>query len=71
MYLKIVIRANLFHGKADIWDQITPSNSPWARGTTSKFGFKSANLMSAIRALQDSGKNTRRNVATTKDAPAE
>ena len=36
--LKIPIRANLFYGKGEIWDQITPSNSPRARGTASKIG---------------------------------
>ena len=31
--LQILIRENLFYGKLENWDQITPSNSPRERGT--------------------------------------
>ena len=34
----ILIRENLFSVKRENWDQNAPSNSPTARGTTSKFG---------------------------------
>ena len=52
----------VFSQENENWDQITPSNSPRARGTTSKFGkdrvhrealFKSANFTNAVRALPD------------------
>ena len=78
--LKITIRENLFYGKKENWNQITPSNSPRVRGTTSKFGkervhreelFKSVNFMSAIRALPDLRKEHKTKRCTKKDAPAE
>ena len=64
--LKILIRENLFYGKKEYWDQITPSNSPGARrGTTQKIGkervhreelSKSVRLTSAIRKVSTSSK---------------
>ena len=80
MYLMIPIQANLFYAKRENWDQITQSNSPRARGTTSKFWkesvhreelLKSANFMSAIRALPDLRKDHMRTPCTKKDALAE
>ena len=72
MYLKILIRENLFYGKRSNWDQLAPSNSPRARGTTQKFGkervhrdelFKSVNLTSAIRARPDLRKGDKTDLA--------
>ena len=37
MYLKVLIRENLFFVNLECWDQDTPSNSPKAPGTKSKF----------------------------------
>ena len=56
---KIPIRESLFYGKSENWDQMTPSNSPRARGTEEKFGkervhreelSRSGSLMSAVLA---------------------
>ena len=75
--LKILIRENLCNGKREIWDQITPSVSPRARGTTWKLGkervhrqatFRSVNLTSAIRALPDVRKERKTKPCTRKDA---
>ena len=38
VYLKIIIRENLFHVNMENWDRSTPSNSPRAPGTKLKFG---------------------------------
>ena len=38
VYLKILIRVNLFYVNLECWDQNTPSNSPKAPGTKSNFG---------------------------------
>ena len=38
VYLKILIRENLFYVNMENWDQNTPSNSPKAPGTKLKFG---------------------------------
>ena len=38
VYLKILIRGNLFYVNLENWDLNTPSNSPKAPGTKSKFG---------------------------------
>ena len=55
--LKILLRENLFYVKKENWDQIAPSTSPKARGSTSEFGkervqgeasLRSVNLMSAV-----------------------
>ena len=72
---KITIRKSLFWRKEN-WDQITPSNSPKAPGTKNQnFGkervhreasFRSVNLMSAIRALTNLRRGTRRNFAPRK-----
>ena len=66
VYLKILIRESLFHVTQENWDLSTPSNSPRAPGTKSKFGkervhregsSKSVRLMSAVLARQHSGKD--------------
>ena len=80
MCLKITIRKILFNGNGKNWDQIIPSNSPRARGTTPKFRkerihreefFKSVNLMSAIRVRPDLRKEHETKPCNKKDAPAE
>ena len=66
--------------ESETGDQIATSNSPRARGTTSKFGkrrvhreklFKSVNLMTAIHALPDLNKEHKTKLCSKKDAPAE
>ena len=51
---------NLHQGKKEKWDQITPSTSPRARGTTEKFGNErvhhEASFQSVIRVLPELGK---------------
>ena len=80
VYLKILIRENLFYVKKEFWDQNTPSNSPKAPGTKLKIGkervhreelSKSVHLMSAALARQNSRKDHMRRPCTKKDAPAE
>ena len=78
--LKILIRESLFHVKRENWDQITPSKSQEAPGTTEKIGkgrvhreelSKNVNLMSVVFARQNSGKDHKRRPCTKKDARAE
>ena len=54
---------NLFYGKRENWDRITPSNSPRAHGTTQNIGkesvyrealFKSVNLKIVVLARPQS-----------------
>ena len=80
MCLKILIRESLFFGKKENWDQITPLNSPRARGTILKFGEEkvhrevlsiSVSLMSVVLALPTSSRGHKRKPCTKKDAPAE
>ena len=71
---------NLFCGKKEYCDRITPFHSPRARGTTQKTGkervhreasFKSLNVTSAIRALPDLRTGHKTKSCTKQDAPAE
>ena len=66
---------NLHQGKKEKWDQITPSTSPRARGTTEKFGNErvhhEASFQSVIRVLPELGKEHKTKPRTKKDAPAE
>ena len=66
--------------KEEHWDQITPSNSPRARGTIQKLGkemvhredlSQSVNLTSVVRALPDLRKGHKMKPRTKKDSPAE
>ena len=68
------------HPTKSILDEMTPSNSPRARGTTSKFGkqrvhreasFRSVNFMSVVLARHNSGNDHKRKPCTKKDAPPE
>ena len=70
---------NLFHVKKENWDQNTPSNSPRAPGTESKFRketvhrevlSQSVRLMSVVRARQNSRTDHMRRPRTKNDAPA-
>ena len=79
MYLKTLIRENLFYVKKEDWDLNAPSNSPKAPGTRLKFGkervhreelSKSVRHMSVVFARQNSGKDHMRKPGTKKDAPA-
>ena len=79
VYLKILIRESVFCVNREDWDRNTPSNSPKARGTKSKFGIervhreglsKSVRHMSVVLARQNSGKDQMRRLCTKKDAPA-
>ena len=63
MYLKTLIRESLFYVNLEDWDRNTPSNSPKALGTKSKFGkervhrevlSQSVHLMSVVLARQNS-----------------
>ena len=63
VYLKILIRENLFYVNLENWGRNTPSNSPKALGTNSKFGkggvhreelSKRVRLMSVVLARQNS-----------------
>ena len=76
--LKILIRENLVYVKRENWDQDTPSNSPKAPGTKSKFGKErvhrkelrnSTNLKIAIRVPQIQGGVTRGNLAPRRMRP--
>ena len=80
MCVKISIRANLFYGQKENWDQITPSNSPRAPGTEFKFekervhreaSCRSVNLMSAVLARPGLWKDHKTKPCTKKDAPTE
>ena len=79
VYLKILIRGNLFYVNLENWDLNTPSNSPKAPGTKSKFGkervhrevlSKSVRLMSVVLARRNSRTDHMRKLCTKKDAPA-
>ena len=63
VYLKILIRESPFYVNQEDWDRNTPSNSPKAPGTESKFGkervhrevlSQSVHLMSVVLARQNS-----------------
>ena len=79
VYLKILIRENLFHVNKENWDQSAPSNSPRAPGTKLKFGkqrvhregsSKSVCIMGVVFARPNSGNDHMRRPRTKKDAPA-
>ena len=79
VYLKILIRENLFYVNLESWAQNTPSNSPKAPRTKLLFGkervhrevlSKSVRLMSAVFARQNSGKDHMRRPGSENDAPA-
>ena len=79
MFLKIFIRDDLFYVNLENWDQNTPSNSPKAPGTKSKFGkgrvhlevlSNSVTFMSEVLARQNSGEDHMKRPCTKKDAPA-
>ena len=72
----------LISGKMDNWVQNTPSSSPWAHGTTSKFGKEGVSSVGVIQKCEPHEHNPcaprfeeRRGHKTTpctmKDAPAE
>ena len=77
--LNILIGEKLFNGKSENWDQIAPSRSPRARGTTSNFEkervhrealFNSLNFMSASRAIPSVVRGQKK-LCTKKNMPAE
>ena len=70
---------DLFYVNLENWDRNTPSNSPKAPGTKSKFGkervhrevlSKSVRLMSVVLARRNSRTDHMRKLCTKKDAPA-
>ena len=62
--LKILIREDIFHGRLENGDQITPSSFPMAPVTKLKFGKERESLRAKIQ-----GKNTRQNLAARKMRP--
>ena len=80
VYLKILIRENIFHVNLENFEQNTPSNSPKAPGTKKKFGKEmvhrevlpeNVRLMSVVLARRNSRKDHVRRRRAEKDAPAE
>ena len=79
MYLKILIRENLFYANLENWGRNTPSNSPKALGTKLEFGKEGVHreelsqrvrLMSVFLERPHSVKDHKRRPCTKKDAPA-
>ena len=79
VYLKILVRESLFHVNLENWERITPSNSPQAPGTKSKFGKErvhrevlsnSVRLVTVVLARQNSEKDHVRRPLSKNDAPA-
>ena len=67
--------------KIDYWGQNSPSNSPWAHGTTKILGkervhreaasFQSVSFLSVVLVLPHSTRGHKTTPCTKKDAPAE
>ena len=80
VYLKILVRENLFNVNLENWEQNTRSNSPETLGTKGKIGKErvhrkvlpeSVRLMSVVFARRNSRKNHMRRSRAEKDARAE